>query len=215
MLENKFSWYPHPFWKWPKKDTELKRVASLVHDLDDVFPYIPQKRTVIQAGGACGIWPYYLSLHFDLVLTFEPCIENLVCLEHNCEDRNNIYPYDDVLGNGGMYQIAIDESELTNSGAYYFRPGGHYMSLRLDDIVNRDLIKNVDFICLDIEGMEADALRGAGKIIERCNPVVMIEEKPLPHLPAGTHLDARRYLESLGYEQVHAVNRDVVFKRVR
>lgn len=222
-IPNPFNWYPRDFWYWPDEDEKLLQVIDWVHDLDQVLPLIPQKRVCIQAGGACGVWPAYLSKFFEIIYTIEPSLENLECLIKNVkfcdcskypdcphEQLGQIEYFNSALGEKeGRGQLKLDNSELGNSGAYYLGVGE-----TVDiDYIDFHGFENVDFICLDIEGFEEKALRGAAETIERCNPVIMIEEKPLPHLAEGEHLKARQFLESIGYQEVLKIHRDVVFKR--
>lgn len=68
-------------------------------------------------------------------------------------------------------------------------------------------------IQLDIEGAERDALMSGVETIERCRPVIVLEQKPLPHLKkfgqkAG---DAQRWLiENCGYQAAEYIHRDVI-----
>ena len=67
----------------------------------------------------------------------------------------------------------------------------------------------LDFLKLDLEGYEADALEGCIEQLKRYRPVVLIEEKNLPH----KELDyaARKLLVGIGYAEVARSGRDVVF----
>ena len=217
-IPNPFDWYPSDFWYWPDHDEKLLQVIDQVHDLDQVLPLIPNNRVCIQAGGACGVWPLYLSLFFDKVYTFEPQPENYKCMFFNMFTNDpklmvqNIDGFEYALGEKeyGMISMNLDESEKNNSGCFYCTDGDQNRSHSIDSM---DFIpSSVDFICLDVEGFEEKALRGAAKTIDRCKPVIMIEEKPLPHLKPGEHLKAREFLESLGYKEVLKIHRDVVFK---
>jgi hypothetical protein len=45
----------------------------------------------------------------------------------------------------------------------------------LDNVINRDKIKNVKLIKIDVEGAESDVLRGAKKILKRDHPRIIFE----------------------------------------
>lgn len=218
-IPNPFNWYPRDFWYWPDEDEKLLQVIDQVHDLDQVLPLIPNKHVCIQAGGACGVWPAYLSRFFDQVFSFEAQYENYICATYNDITENQYSICHIGVGDKEKFdQITTTDIdyEQNNSGAHYIShrsgvPGVNDEDIFLSIIDSFDF-DYLDFICLDVEGFEEKALRGAAQTIERCKPVIMIEEKPLPHLKEGEHLKARQYLESIGYKEMLKVHRDVVFK---
>jgi hypothetical protein len=57
-------------------------------------------------------------------------------------------------------------------------------------------LERLDFVKIDVEGMEIDVLRGARATLERCKPIVMAEviKSDLQGLVA--------YLQGLGYEVI-------------
>lgn len=210
-IRNDFSWYPRTEWYWPNHDEKLIQVNDWVRDADIALKHTTKRSLVIQAGGACGVWPVYFSKHFKQVVTFEPVKSNIECLKKNIEGYENISFFPCALSSDGKpMRLDLDDSEKNNCGAYHYSSTGvRVPSMRIDDIK----IKDCALICLDLEGMEYDALVGASETIEKFSPVIMIEEKPLPYMDQGDHLFARQYLESLGYKQVDSIHRDLVFKR--
>lgn len=214
QINNSFSWHDKPSWYWPNRDEKLRLVNDWVRDADVAFKHIDKFNVAIQAGGACGVWPVYLSKHFRRVVTFEPVKENMECLKKNIEGITNITYFPCGLSDSKhALHMCLDDAEKNNCGAHYASGEGGYSAkvpaMPIDNLV----LKACDFIALDVEGFEHRALKGAEKTIEKFNPVVMIEEKPLPHLKNGEHLLARKYLESIGYKEVASIHRDVVFKR--
>jgi FkbM family methyltransferase len=214
QIHNSFSWYPHPTWYWPNHDESLLKVNNWVRDVDIAFKHIEKFNVVVQAGGACGIWPAYLSNHFKRVVTFEPVKTNIECLKKNIETIGNISFFPCGLSDSEQpLHMCLDDVEKNNCGAFYANKEGNWNSkvpaIALDNLN----LKACDFIALDVEGFEGKALIGAKKTIEKFSPVIMVEEKKLPHLRKGEQFEARKYLESIGYKQVEQVHRDVVFKR--
>jgi FkbM family methyltransferase len=210
-------------WLWPKSDTKLKAVNDWVGDLNTVLLFMERagrdRRVAIQAGGACGVWPVALAEHFDVVLTYEPDRLNYWCLAANCSHMpETIMHVNAGLGEiPGMINTVLPPTEKGNAGAYYTMDavpgiGDPVPRLVLDDVP----LYACDLLCLDIEGREVEALRGAHKVIEKYQPYIMIEEKPLPQMGPGQPVnhqpgEATEWLEKIhGYQVISKVHRDVI-----
>lgn len=155
-------------------------------------PFIDNYRTVIQAGGNVGAYPWLLGRKFERVYTFEPDPYSFFCLAQNLKQPKFI-KFNCCLGDGcGQQQMipvapyAPDQIEhdpllgqrvvqgriMHNTGMSKVGYGPmtvHQLSI---DSLNID---DVDLIMLDIEGFELHALRGAVNTIKRCSPVILIE----------------------------------------
>lgn len=209
QIHNTFTWHKKPAWYWPNRDEKLKQVNDWVRDADIAFKHIKKFDLAVQAGGACGVWPVYLSNHFRRVITFEPVKENAEALKMNIEGIKNISFLPCALADKKtVLQMRVDDFEKNNSGAFYAGTEGQKTPAIAIDSLN---LKACSFIALDLEGFEGKALQGAKETISKFKPVIMVEEKPLPHLKNNEHLEARRFLESIGYKQVDSIHRDVVF----
>lgn len=210
-----FKTYSHdlPFtekvdWQWPAGDKKLVQVFEHVSDLDRVMDFVKDTSACVQAGGACGLWPYRLAQLFDMVYTFEPQSENFACLTANLEDVENVVAYHAPLTNNHKtYRIHNDIVERENWGAGYIveDPKG-LEAMRIDEL---DL-EDCGLIQLDVEGYELQALMGGADTIYKFSPVIVLEEKPLNHM-AGDPARARKWLENeFGYKQVASIHRDVI-----
>jgi FkbM family methyltransferase len=201
-------------WCWNPIDEKLLQVNDWIKDIDIALKYCKSKRTVIQAGGAMGVWPVELAKHFEQVYTFEPDVSNYECLTRNVEGINNIqYERVGLGAKNGKCKLLLPKSEHNNAGTYYTMP---VTESDLNGITQRALdtynFNNVDFIQLDVEGREYEVLLGATDIIKTYKPVIMFEEKSLPQDAETGHVVGRtqKYLESLGYKVVETVHRDVI-----
>jgi FkbM family methyltransferase len=67
-------------------------------------------------------------------------------------------------------------------------------SFRVDDLIPRD--KNIDFLKIDVEGAEYNALLGASDLIKRCHPTIVSEFSPST-MPGISGVDGRQYLRFL------------------
>jgi len=214
-------------WRWNQEDTKLIQVNSWINDLNVAMDAVaePGASVAIQAGGAMGVWPWVMSKEFHHVYTFEPDRENFACLSTNLEDRTNVTPIRGALSDHmGYGEVKLPPSEISNAGAYYIKevkegipsPGAEKVPVyRLDDLVaSGDIVGPVGLIQLDIEGLELKALKGARKLIETNQPVIMIEEKALPQDRETGHrvgASERWLVDVMGYKLHASIHRDLIF----
>jgi FkbM family methyltransferase len=67
-------------------------------------------------------------------------------------------------------------------------------TFRVDDLVARN--KKIDFVKIDVEGAEYNALLGASELIKRCHPMIVSEFSPST-MPGISGIDGRGYLRFL------------------
>jgi FkbM family methyltransferase len=126
----------------------------------------------IDVGAHVGTWSKVLVQKFSRVVAFEPMAPLRACLEKNVvSDRLQVVPM--ALGNRhGAVSFSYDESHTGATHIDLAKPGIIPLG-KLDDF---DL-DNVGFIKLDCEGFEQDVLEGAMQTLERCKPIIVVEEK--------------------------------------
>lgn len=159
-------------WLWPKEDSGVWKHFHHKDTLDSlniITNLCNRKRTVIQAGGNCGIYPVYFSKYFKKVITFEPSTDNFYCLSNNAK-QNNIFKYQSAIGNN---TDPVRVEKVQNIGGYKVIGTGSIPQLTIDSF---NLV-DVDLIQLDVEGHEGYAIQGALETIERCKPWIMLETK--------------------------------------
>lgn len=193
-------------YKWPEKDTDCAAVTfNNVIDLEQALRHTVGRRVAVQAGGNTGVWPNFLSRHFDLVYTFEPEPDNFHCLVSNREGRN-IIAMQAALGNkkGGI-AVGFPEGEK-NYGACNIAGTGDIPLIRFDDLA----VGAVDLVQLDVEGFEVEAILGMWRTILTYHPVLMIEDKGLT-VPYGYPEGWPNQMLPGHYKFVQRVNRDSIF----
>ena len=78
-------------WAWPDADREcIKAIFGWLADLQRAVDFCKQRRTVIQAGGNMGVWPWELSRIFARVVTAEPDPECFALMRENLQNATNI-----------------------------------------------------------------------------------------------------------------------------
>jgi FkbM family methyltransferase len=150
----------------PAEYQQPVRLRSLQH--------VKNKRVALDIGANVGLWSRDLSKHFEQVIAFEPVAMFRECLQRNVTGAN-LTIKDVALGDQqGMIQMIITEG---NTGHTHVDPNsknGDTHIVRLDSLN----LQNVDYIKIDCEGFEYRVLQGAKETIQRCRPVVVIEQKP-------------------------------------
>ena len=114
------------------------------------------------------------------VFAFEPNAQTRELLEINSElnDLANIVETVPVAvgREDANYTIAVDRR---NTGAAHLLridgPATDAVGTTLDHWVGEARISSIDFIKLDVEGMEVEVLDGAGALLERTRPTLLVE----------------------------------------
>lgn len=140
--------------------------------------------TSVEVGSNIGALTVPLSRYCRRVFAFEPQAENFALLQKNIKDNDvqNVITFALALGaekrEDFMPTVAeIDTAdEWGNIGNYGIAQLGHG-SCKVEVVTLDDMMKrvDVDFMKLDCEGSELDVLRGAAPLIERCNPLLYVE----------------------------------------
>jgi FkbM family methyltransferase len=156
---------------------------------------------VLDCGANIGLFTLAaLERGASLVVAIEPALDNVECLRRNlaayvAAGKVIVYPKgvwdkDDVLrlnvqpSNSASYSVA-----LRYRGA---RPGPQVELTTIDELV-RDLgLDRVDYIKMDIEGAEREALKGGANVIRRFKPRLTISLEHRYDDPKGIPETVRR-----------------------
>jgi len=185
----------------------LSAVLNEVGDLGVSLDLCLDFRTVIQAGGNVGVYPLALSQRFKVIHTVEPDVDNYEALLANCANARNIVSRRAAFGKA-IGTAAIDRVYPDNIGAHQIKQGNEFPVITIDSLG----VTDCDFLQLDVEGSEHDALLGAIATIEASWPVITLELKGLGLRYGYSDEDTIAWLKDMGYEIADRVNRDVIFK---
>ena len=135
------------------------------------YSFIPEKKVVIQAGGAFGMYPRLHANYFQRVYTFEPNPLSFFVLNNNCQ-LPNIFKFNCALGKTPSF-IDLNVSDRENMGTHSIveTTNNHVPMLTIDSF-NWD---RVDFIQLDVECYEKNVIEGGMKTIEKFKPAISAE----------------------------------------
>ncbi len=208
MMQNQF----------PILDEQIDFVLNTTHEYLKTRVGLGQvcQRTCVQAGGAFGMYPLRLCDHFDKVWTFEPLMENLLCLKENVTGTKNLVVAPSALWHEEA-RLWMDYSKAVKNsyGAHHVsrsRTNGELVEAEPLDAYG-EMMDQLDLLWLDVEGSEVYALMGAAGTIRRTKPVIVIEERYLPQMGK---LDVRpdsasNWLTRNGYKCVGRTHGDTVW----
>lgn len=211
MKQHQGVWFPdgeRAMTEWMTKNGEVinGKGTYQIRKLRAAIACCKQFRTAVDIGAHVGLWSMHLAYRFKAVWAFEPVAEFRNCYVHNVPQLSAILkPY--ALGfSAGYVTMKIDPAD---TGGTHVLDGASER-----DIVMRALdsfnIQDVDFIKVDCEGYEYQALKGGEETLKRCKPCVIVEQKQhIMDRNYGTKgTPAVDYLKSLGAKQRKVISGD-------
>ncbi len=175
------------------------------------FPEFRQFRHAVDIGANVGLWTRVMAVCFDRVTAFEPSPECYEAFWANVRDRRQfdgrvtLHPY--ALGKEAA-QITLN-TKLRSTGFTTVDEAGdlHVEQRTLDSFDLRE----VDFIKIDVEGWEHNVVKGGVETIQRCKPVMIVEQKPGNAERQGLkQYGAVNLLKKWGAREVANVSGDVI-----
>ena len=188
-------------WKWSATDKKAWKYLTNSDHLkfpETISSMIPSHRTVIQAGGHCGLYPYQYASFFDTVYTYEPSVINYECLVENTKEIPNIKIINKGLGNISKLVSMNENRKNTGNHSINESDSGSIEITTIDS----QLLSEVDLIHLDLEGYEKFALEGAENTIKQCKPLIVLETNDCCLNYGYTLDDLTQYLNTLGYKSI-------------
>jgi FkbM family methyltransferase len=160
----------------------LRKYGEFSGEETALFRLIVQPgRTVLDVGANIGAHTVDLARlvgSAGVLHAFEPqrLMFQLLCANVALNSCTNVFTHQAAVGavNGTLFVPALDSDEPTNYGGLSLlvpRPGEPVPLVTIDSLDLRDC----QFIKLDIEGMETEALRGATATIGRFRPILYVE----------------------------------------
>jgi FkbM family methyltransferase len=160
----------------------LRKYGEFSAEETTLFRLIVQPgRTVLDIGANIGVHTIDLSRLVGpggIVHSFEPqrLMFQLLCANVALNSCSNVFAHNMAIGAaGGTIRVpSLDPEELHNYGGLSLLGAGLGEPVALITIDSMDL-GDCQFIKIDIEGMETEALLGAAVTIERFRPILYVE----------------------------------------
>ena len=151
----------------------------LTNSIPQYFPSffkLTDSEIVVDGGAYTGdTLNEYLNIHksFQQYHAFEPSIHNFVELSKN-KIINNLFIYNKGLGLSNKTLLFHDGLESTTTSSFVSSSFSSNNLLEVQIVRLDDIISEVTFIKLDIEGAELDALIGSANLITICKPKIAV-----------------------------------------
>jgi FkbM family methyltransferase len=136
---------------------------------------------VIDAGANLGVFSIFIAKKYpqSTIYAFEPTPAVFQALEKNTEPYPNIKVFNCALGDKDGEASLVEIDTINDGGANYIGEEGTSIEMKKIDSLN--IVCN--FLKMDVEGYEANILRGAAETIKRYKPIVAMSayHKPDDH----------------------------------
>lgn len=155
--------------KWVESEGRLDHDQNM---LPRVLPYIKKGDTVIDAGAYIGDHTIAYSKQVGesgTIIAFEPSNKAFECLKHNLKTSSNAILFNKGLGIRNEVKSIVEVSG--NDGMNHLISGEGVEITTIDSLH----LEKIDFIKIDVEGMELDILIGAIETLKKFKPKLLIE----------------------------------------
>lgn len=131
--------------------------------------HVRRRGHALDVGANVGLWSRVMERDFVIVTAIEPLATHCACFRRNVE-RALLIPT--AVGNEtGTVRIATPAPHMASS--HVADKGEEVVIVPLDSLG----LGRVDFIKIDVEGFELEAVRGGEELIRRRRPVMVVEQK--------------------------------------
>ena len=180
-----------------------------LRELTFIEDWVGSGAAIVEVGAYVGNHVVYYARFMQprTIVVLEPNPDAIALLRRNLE-MNGVRTADlSLLGAGvgaGAGNYALVREGSANGGATRLVPSetGAVKSMALDDVIPG----KVDFIKIDVEGMELEVLAGAARMIAESRPKIMIEVFRAQTARFEKWLHEQRYRITHQFDYVHAVN---------
>jgi FkbM family methyltransferase len=159
---------------------------------------------IVDVGAWCGTWSMAMQQYAKNVHCYEPNKLHYECLTRNMSAHSHVRLYNQAIGNDDGFVKLTEESATQNTRV--LREKGETKINKLDSL---DL-KGVDFIKIDVEGLEMEVLKGAEKTLENVE-YLMIELNGNSEKYGSSKRDIKEHLKSLGFKVLIKTWPDIIY----
>lgn len=159
-------------------------------------------RTAIDIGAHIGAVSVYLARKFERVVAFEAIPSTFEFLRRNTAELDNVTALNIAIGSAAE-EVYFSHYPIHGQLSHVAGSPNEAETVRVGPIPARTIdsmhFSDVSFIKIDVEGYEFPVLQGAQVTIERCRPLILVEQGGNDEKHFGRpRNEASAFLESLG-----------------
>lgn len=179
-----------------------------------VFPFVRKGAVCLDIGANIGNHARFFARFFPRVYAFEPHPRIFGLLSANAYGQGIVAQNYGLSDRAGRFAV---EENRENLGASRISEGAgsgpEYEVRRLDDVVG-DLVQgDIGFVKIDVEGHEAQVIRGAAETLRRHRPIVTFEV--LSQTVSNGEPEAMSELRAVGYKCFYRMQARAAWRRMR
>ena len=191
---------------------ESKDVFTELPSLKKMDELIPENAAILDIGANIGnhtmYWLTASPKRAKYVYAFEVIDETYEILKKNIalnglQNRTTLFHF----GLGANNTTAsISAMNLNNMGATSIQEdkNGKFQIRKLDDV---KLNHKIDFVKIDVEGLEIDVIKGAKRFLTKDRPIIWVElwdetGHGDPRVKVGNKAEYNKLMDELGYEMI-------------
>ena len=162
----------------PEQDTA--KIWGLNWEVREYNRINPKGNRAIDIGAHVGIWTRRLAVDFNEVIAFEPMKKHIECHKKNCEEFDNITLKEVAVSNENCFQVMTTKDINSGMSTLLDQNDLRWKKEQLHEIVETRTLDSynfpkIDFIKIDVEEWEEQALEGAMQTILKYKPIMYIE----------------------------------------
>jgi len=162
---------------------------------------------IVDIGAWCGTWSLSMNQFAKNIHCYEPNKLHYECLSRNLSIHSHVRLYNQAIGNNDGF-VNLTEESATQNTRVLLEEG----KTKINKLDSLDL-QGVDFIKIDVEGLEMQVLKGAERTLENVE-YLMIELNGNSERYGNSKKDIKKYLKSLGFKVLIKMWPDIVYYKV-
>jgi len=154
--------------KWVEETSRLDFDQSA---LNSYKKYFKEGGILLNIGANIGCYACAFVDVASEVICFEPNSEAYECLEYNLSKFNNVKMFKQALSDKKYGYDVVSENDNVGMAFIKESDNNEFLTTTIDDLN----LSSLDFILIDVEGLELKVLEGGRNTILKYEPIMVIE----------------------------------------